>query len=162
RKDTTFSAGAVKLLQALAEQAGGLMEAALLHEQALTRERLRRDMELAAAIQAGLMAHAPIVVPGVELIGQVRPAAGVGGDFYDWRLRPDGRLALCVGDVSGKGLAAALVMGMTKVVLRGASQLLDRPAAVVERANADLYEDLSRVEQFVTAFAGTYDPGARR
>jgi phosphoserine phosphatase RsbU/P len=162
RRDTTFSAGTVKLLQALAEQAGGLMEAAVLHEQTIVRERLQREMELAAAIQAGLMAHAPLVVPGVELVAQFRPAAEVGGDFYDYRLRSDGQLALCVGDVSGKGLPAALVMSMTRAVLRGASQLLDEPAAVLERANADLYADLNRVDAFVTAFAGYYDRSAGR
>ncbi len=159
RRDTTFSAGTVKLLQALGEQAGALVEAALLHEQALVQERMRRDMELAATMQSGLMADAPPVVAGVQVVGRFRPATEVGGDFYHHRLRADGQLSFSVGDVSGKGLSAALIMGMSRNVLRGTSQLLDRPNAVVEQVNADLYDDLNRVNTFVTAFVGFYDPG---
>jgi sigma-B regulation protein RsbU (phosphoserine phosphatase) len=67
-------------------------------------------------------------------------------------------LTYSVGDVSGKGLSAALMMGMSRNLLRGTSQLLDRPDAVVEQVNADLYDDLNRVNTFVTAFVGFYDP----
>jgi sigma-B regulation protein RsbU (phosphoserine phosphatase) len=158
RRDTTLSAGTVKLLQALGEQAGALVETALLHEQALVQERLRRDMELAATIQAGLLAGAPPPVPGLQVVGRFRPAADVGGDFYHHRLRPDGQLTFSVGDVSGKGLAAALIMGMSRNILRGSSQWLHRPRSVLELVNADLYEDLNRVHTFVTAFLGYYDP----
>jgi sigma-B regulation protein RsbU (phosphoserine phosphatase) len=64
--------------------------------------------------------------------------------------------------VSGKGLSAALIMGMSRNVLRGAAQLLHRPRAVLELVNADLYDDLNRVHTFVTAFVGFYDPRRRR
>jgi sigma-B regulation protein RsbU (phosphoserine phosphatase) len=161
RRDTTFSAGTVKLLQALGEQAGALVEAALAHEQALVQERLRRDMELAAAMQSGLMADAAPRIAGAQVVGRFRPATEVGGDFYHHRLRSDGQLSFSVGDVSGKGLSAALIMGMSRNVLRGTSELLDRPQAVVKRVNADLYDDLNRVNTFVTAFVGYYDPGQR-
>jgi sigma-B regulation protein RsbU (phosphoserine phosphatase) len=160
--ETRFSAGTVKLLQALGEQAGGLLESATLHERALARERLVREMELASATQNAMLPHASLAVSGIELVGRFRPAEEVGGDFYDYRLRPDGQLAFCVGDVSGKGWPAALVMTMTLAVLRGASQLLDRPAAVVTRANSDLFGDLTQIDAFVTAFVGYYDPGAAR
>lgn len=158
RPNTALSAGTIKLLQALAEQAGALIESAVLHEQALARERLLHEMKLAAEIQAGLMEdHAP-QVPGLEIVGQFRPAADVGGDFYDFRLRADGKLAFNVGDVSGKGIGAALVMGISRTVLRGATHQLGRPAQVLDRANVDLYEDLTRVTKFVTAFTGFYLP----
>jgi sigma-B regulation protein RsbU (phosphoserine phosphatase) len=162
RRDTTFSAGTVKLLQALGEQAGALVETALLHERALIQERLRFDMELAAGIQARLMSDAPPPVSGLQLVGRFRPAAEVGGDFYHHRLRPDGQLTFSVGDVSGKGLSAALIMGLSRNVLRGTSQLLDGPGAVLDQINADLYDDLNRVATFVTAFLGYYDPRRRR
>jgi sigma-B regulation protein RsbU (phosphoserine phosphatase) len=115
-------------------------------------------MELAAALQSGLMADAPPVAAGVEVVGRFRPAAEVGGDFYHHRLRPDGQLTFSVGDVSGKGLSAALIMGMSRNVLRGTSQLLAQPREVVEQVNASLYDDLNRVHTFVTAFVGYYDP----
>jgi sigma-B regulation protein RsbU (phosphoserine phosphatase) len=161
RRVTTFSAGTVKLLQALGEQAGALLESALLHEQALVQERLRRDMELAATLQARLMADAAPPVPGLQVVGRFRPATAVGGDFYHHRVRADGQFTFSVGDVSGKGLSAALIMGMSRNVLRGTSQLLDRPSEVVERVNAELYDDLNRVNTFVTAFVGYYHPDLR-
>ncbi len=155
---TTVSAARVKLLQALGEQAGALVEAALSYERALIRERLQREMELAAEMQSGLMADAAPQVPGVQIVARFRPAREVGGDFYHHRLRPDGQLSFSVGDVSGKGMPAALIMGMSRNLLRGTSQLLGRPDAVVEQVNADLYDDLNRVNTFVTAFVGFYDP----
>jgi serine phosphatase RsbU (regulator of sigma subunit) len=158
QRDTTFSAGTVKLLQALGEQAGALLENALMHEHALAQERLRRDMELAAEIQAGLMAETPPSVAGVEVAARFRPAADVGGDFYDYQLRADGKLIVSVGDVSGKGLSAALVMGVSRTALRGTSQLLRGPAEAMHLANTFLYRDLDRVGTFVTAFIGYYDP----
>jgi sigma-B regulation protein RsbU (phosphoserine phosphatase) len=86
------------------------------------------------------------------------------GNFYDYVVARDGQLAVFVGDISGKGWPAAMVMTMTMTpaVLRAASKMADRPSAVLERANADLYPDLTHVGAFVTAFAGYYDaPSAR-
>src|SRR5215472_2201124 len=68
-----FSAGTVKLLEALAEQAGGIVETSLRHEQALVRERLEREMELAAEMQASLMVHSLPQMEGIELVGRYRP-----------------------------------------------------------------------------------------
>ena len=167
RRDTTFSAGTVKLLQAIGEHAGALVEAALLHEQALVQQRLRHDMELAATLQSGLMADTPPLVRewrwSVDSVRRrkwgVTPittssARGRTVDIQRGRRQWQG-------SVSGKGLSAALIMGMSRNVLRGTSQLLDRPSAVMEQVNAALYDDLNRVHTFVTAFVGYYDPAQR-
>jgi sigma-B regulation protein RsbU (phosphoserine phosphatase) len=161
RRGGDFSAGTVKLLEALSEQAGGIVETSLRHEQALVRERLEREMELAAGMQAGLMAHALPRMPGIDLVGRYRPAAEVGGDFYDARIRKDGQLSFAVADVSGKGLPAAMLMGISRMVLRAAGLLTRRAARVVDQSNIYLYEDLTGVGNFVTAFAGLYHPRTR-
>ena len=156
-----FSAGTVKLLKALSEQTGGIVETSLRHEQALVRERLEHEMELAARIQASLMASPLPRMSGIELVGRYRPATEVGGDFYDARVRKDGQLSFAVADVSGKGLSAAMLMGISRMVLRAAGLLTRRAARVVDQANIYLYEDLTGVGNFVTAFAGLYHPRTR-
>ncbi|MBV9175084.1 MAG: SpoIIE family protein phosphatase [Chloroflexi bacterium] len=160
RRDGDFSAGTVKLLEALAEQTGAIVETSLGHEQDLERERLEREMQLAAVMQASLMAQGMPQIPGIELVGRYRPATEVGGDFYDARLRRDGRLSFVVADVSGKGLAAAMLMGISRTVLRVAGLLVRTAAGVIDQSNLHLYEDLTGVGNFVTAFAGHYSPEA--
>jgi sigma-B regulation protein RsbU (phosphoserine phosphatase) len=162
QRDARISARTLKLLQTVAELAGGLIESAALHDRALARGRSQRETELAADIQSALMPHAAPEVPGVDLVARFRSAAEVGGDFYDYVVRRNGQLALFVGDVSGKGWPAAMVMTMTLAVLRGASQLVERPSDVLERANVELHTHLSQIDAFVTAFAGFYDGGGRR
>jgi len=161
RCDGEFSAGTVKLLEALAEQAGSIVETSLGHEQALIRERLQREMELAANLQATLMANPMPAVPGIDLHGRYRPAAEVGGDFYDARIRKDGQLSFVVADVSGKGLPAAMLMGISRTVLRTAGLLMRRAARVIDQSNIHLYDDLTGVGNFVTAFTGLYHPRTR-
>jgi sigma-B regulation protein RsbU (phosphoserine phosphatase) len=160
QRDTRLSAGTHKLLNAVAELAGALIESASLHDRALARERSQRELELAMAIQKALLPHSVPPVAGLDVVTRFRPAAEIGGDFFDYTLLRDGRFAICVGDVCGKGWPAALLMTMTLAVLRGAAQLVDGPSAVLERANAELYADLSGLDSFVTAFAAQYDAAA--
>ena len=152
----------LKLLRSVADLAGWLMESAALHDRALARGRSERESELAADIQSALMPQAAPATPGIDLVARFRSAAEVGGDFYDYVVGRDGQLVVFVGDVSGKGWPAAMVMTMTLAVLRAASQMADRPSAVLERANAELYWDLSHIGAFVTTFAGAYDASSAR
>jgi sigma-B regulation protein RsbU (phosphoserine phosphatase) len=162
QRDAQRSVGTRNLLQSVAGLAGAFMESAALHDRMLARGLSERESELAADIQSALMPHVPPAVPGIDLVARFRSAADVGGDFYDYVVRPNGQLALFLGDVSGKGWPAAMVMTMTLAVLRAASQLLERPSAVLERANAELYAELNEVGGFVTAFAGNYDAATAR
>ena len=88
----------------------------------------------------------------------------VGGDFYDWVGLGSGRVAVACGDVSGKGVAAALVMSMTRTALRSAlhSAADQSTSSVLARATRSLYDDLTRLSMFVTVFMGRYDADARR
>src|SRR5215831_11236458 len=155
-------ASTLKLLQSVADLAGWLMESAALHDRTLARGRSERESELAADIQSALMPQAAPAMPGIDLVARFRSAAEVGGDFYDYVVGRNGELVVFVGDVSGKGWPAAMVMSMTLAVLRAASQMASRPSAMLERANAELYSNLSHIGAFVTIFVGYYDaPRAR-
>lgn len=137
--------------------AGWLMESAALYDRALLRGRSERESELAADIQSALMPTAAPATRSIDLVARFRSAAEVGGDFYDYSVGRDGQLVIFVGDVSGKGWPAAMVMTMTLAVLRAASHMADRPSAMLERANTELYSELSHIAAFVTIFAGSYD-----
>ena len=138
-------------------------ETALLQDLAGWVEReLTQDVELerAAVVQRGLLPrHAPRVL-GYSLAASCTPARGVGGDFYDWFLLPDG-LQLSVADVMGKGIAAAIVAASTRAVLRSMPRDLD-PASALRNADQVLSLDLSDVDTFVTAFSARIDHASGR
>ena len=96
------------------------MAADLERNQALVveRERLRRELELSRLIQTEMLPRAPLRLGAAEIKGVSIPAREVGGDFFNYFALPDGRLALLVGDVSGKGVSAALLMANVQATLR--------------------------------------------
>ena len=113
-----FLASDRRTLSLFANQAALALENARLHLQALEKERLEREMHLAAEIQRQILPKGAPVVPGYELIGWYRPARQVGGDYYDLFRREDGRVGLVLGDVSGKGMPAALMVSTLHSALR--------------------------------------------
>jgi serine phosphatase RsbU (regulator of sigma subunit) len=121
-------------------------------------EHARREKEMAEAarIQRALMSCSTEGVAGIDLFAHCNPARIVGGDLYDIYVRHDGRLSVAEADVSGKGMAAAMVTSEVRTVLREAGRMLASPAAIVSLANARLYEDLSHVDKLVTLFVGFY------
>ncbi|MDM8531703.1 SpoIIE family protein phosphatase [Anaerolineales bacterium HSG25] len=120
------------------------------------------EMSQAVEIQRRLMPNQPPTVPTLDLSAQSRPAKQIGGDFYDFLFRPDKQLVFIEGDVTGKGLPAALIMSSTLTALWGASHYLETPQEVLERANLDLYGKLTEVRKFVTAFVGAYNSETRQ
>jgi predicted ester cyclase len=121
------------------------------------RERLEQDLRVARSIQ---QASLPKEVPHLEgwhLAPYYRSAKEVGGDFYDFHLLPEGKLGLAVGDATGKGVPAALVMSTTCGMLRLASQGLSSPGETLERVNEALYPTIPP-NMFVTCFYAILDP----
>ncbi len=106
-----------------------------------------------------LPARAPEVF-GAEIDLIYRPASVVSGDFYDFVPLDDGKIALIVGDVSGHGIEAGIVMGMAKKVLAIRLQDFQDPIEALVRTNEDVDRELGRVS-FVTAFVAIFDPAAR-
>jgi len=153
-----FTAGNQKLVGALAEEAGSIIERAQLQQQMVTQERMQRELEIAASIQMSLLPTALPQIEGLDIAASCRPANEVGGDFFDFVRNEDGLLGVTLGDVASKGVPAALFMVVSRTLLRTAASLYVSPSRVLEHVNQEIYEDLSNVGLFVTAFFAYYDP----
>ncbi len=161
-KPTPFTAGDQKLLVALADEAGAIVERAHLQAQLLAQERLRRELEIAAEIQTGLLPTVLPTIPGLDVAARCRPANEVGGDFYDFLSHPASPLGIVLGDVTSKGVPAALFVTVAHTILHSAFPGSPTPQALLERLNADMYDELTRASMFVTLFIAYYDPKERR
>jgi len=133
-----------------------------LTETTAAKERLEGELALARQIQESIL---PRVYPPfaghdeVDLVGRTIPARQVGGDFYDYFLPAPGRMGLVIGDVSGKGIPAALFMTVARTLIKtAASHHLD-PAKVLEEANRQLLPD-NDLCMFVTVIYGVYEPAS--
>ena len=154
-----------QLLDDLAAQAApALRVAQLVREQeaeAATRERIEQELKVARLIQQNFLPKELPELPGWQVAAYYQPAREVGGDFYDFFALPDGRVGVVVGDVTDKGVPAALVMAATRSVLRAAAQRLDRPGEVLEQVNELLCPDMPE-KMFVTCLYGVLDPATGR
>ena len=159
-----FTSPEIKLAHALAEQTGSQIENVLLYEETLAQARLETEMALARTVQMRLLPHRAPVVSGLALCARAMPALQVGGDFYDFIAGPaqgPHLMTFAVGDVSGKGLSAALIMAMARSVLRSNASGGVSPARVLDGANTELYDDMTEVAMFATMFIGQYDADRR-
>jgi serine phosphatase RsbU (regulator of sigma subunit) len=156
-----YSSDDRKLLDNLAAQAApALRVGQLVREQeaeAVTRQRFEQELEVARLIQQNFLPKELPELPGWQVAAYYRPAREVGGDFYDVIPLSDGRVAFVVGDVTDKGVPAALVMSATRSVLRASAQRLIEPGVVLERVNEHLCPDMPE-KMFVTCLYGVLDP----
>ena len=161
RSEQEYSSDDRKLLDNLAAQAApALRVGQLVREQeaeAATRQRFQQELEVARLIQQNFLPKELPDLPGWQVAAYYRPAREVGGDFYDVIPLPDDRVAFVVGDVTDKGVPAALVMSATRSVLRASAQRLIDPGAVLERVNEHLCPDMPE-KMFVTCLYGVLDP----
>jgi serine phosphatase RsbU (regulator of sigma subunit)/anti-sigma regulatory factor (Ser/Thr protein kinase) len=158
-----YSSDDRRLLDKLAAQAApALRVAQLVREQqaeAATRQRFEQELEVARLIQQNFLPRELPDLPGWQIAAYYRPAREVGGDFYDVIPLPDGRVGFVVGDVTDKGVPAALVMSATRSVLRASAQRLIEPGVVLERVNEHLCPDMP-AKMFVTCLYGVLDPSS--
>jgi len=156
-----YSSDDRKLLDNLAAQAApALRVGQLVREQeaeAVTRQRFEQELEVARLIQQNFLPKELPDLPGWRVSAYYRPAREVGGDFYDVIPLPDGRVGFVVGDVTDKGVPAALVMSATRSVLRASAQRIIEPGAVLERVNEHLVPDMPE-KMFVTCLYGVLEP----
>ena len=159
-----YSSDDRKLLDNLAAQAApALRVGQLVREQeaeAATRERFEQELEVARLIQQHFLPRELPDLPGWEIAAYYRPAREVGGDFYDVIPLADGRVAFVVGDVTDKGVPAALVMSATRSILRASVQRLIEPGDVLERVNDHLCPDMPE-KMFVTCLYARARPAHR-
>src|SRR3954447_8395159 len=158
-----YSSDDRKLLDNLAAQAApALRVGQLVREQeaeAVTRQRFEQELEVARLIQQNFLPKELPDLPGWRVSAYYRPAREVGGDFYDVIPLPDGRVGFVVGDVTDKGVPAALVMSATRSVLRASAQRIIEPGAVLARVNEHLVPDMPE-KMFVTCLYGVLDPSS--
>ncbi len=161
-----YSPNDLRLLRSVASQAGLALENASLTEaiakEAAQKERLNRELEIAREVQERLFPQELPSIEGIDYYGACRPALGVGGDYYDFLELSQGRLGLAIGDVSGKGIGAALMMASLQASLRG--QTLhsgDDLATLMYQINRLVYE-ASTTNRYATFFYGQYDPAAKK
>lgn len=153
----SFTAGDSKLLVALAQQVAAIIKNYLTHEKVVREERMSRELEIAAEIQESLLpVHLP-QVGGVSLAVSSLPASEVGGDFYDFVTRDDRYLTIVIGDVSGKGIPAAMLTSMARIMLRVEAMRGEPPHKIIQQANNVLHQDLSQIDSFVTVFVAIID-----
>ncbi len=174
-----FASPQLKLASAIAEHAGVQVENALLHRERIAQARFETEMQLARRVQTNLLPRELPALPGLDVYARMRPASHVGGDFFDFVASSADRTVFLVSDVSGKGMSAALVMTMTRTILRSIVRGATRgdagrigrasrsprqspAAALLAQVNDELYEDLTELSMFATAFVAEYDHLSRR
>ena len=156
-----YSSDDRKLLDNLAAQAAPALRVGQLVRQqqaeAATRQRFEQELEVAKLIQQNFLPKQLPELSGWQVAAYYRPAREVGGDFYDVIPLPEGKVGFVVGDVTDKGVPAALVMAATRSVLRASAQRLVNPGETLERVNEHLCPDMPE-KMFVTCLYGVLDP----
>jgi sigma-B regulation protein RsbU (phosphoserine phosphatase) len=157
KDDGAFTTEDENFITALSTHASLAIENARLYEEERTLVTMREEVRLAAKIQMDLLPKSAPVVKGYDLAGTSIPALVVGGDYFDFIRLEGGRMGVCLGDVSGKGLPAALLMANVQATLRGQTLLDGDVASCIRRSNRLLFES-TPPEKFVTLVYGALDP----
>ncbi len=166
RSEEPYSSSDLRLLQSVAGQVALALEnsllAAAIAAEAARREGLSRELEIAREVQVRLFPQKLPQIAGLEYAGICRPAQGVSGDYYDFLALPDGDLGIAVGDVSGKGVPAALLMASLQASLRGlAINGTADLGGLMSNLNRLIYE-ATPSNRFATFFYAQYEAPARR
>jgi serine phosphatase RsbU (regulator of sigma subunit)/pSer/pThr/pTyr-binding forkhead associated (FHA) protein len=152
KRVATFSTLDRKILDALGAQAGSILEKARLIEQERERQRLEQELSIAREIQQALVPQGLHDYPHFSITGMHRPCYEVGGDYFDVCPLSDGRIAVLIADVAGKGLGAALLTTMLQGALSGMTLGVD-PVKVFDHLNRFLC-DRAAVGRYATMFFG--------
>ncbi|MCK4546375.1 MAG: SpoIIE family protein phosphatase [Candidatus Eisenbacteria sp.] len=156
-EDGGFAEEDQRLLAIIATQSGQVVENARLYEEEQALFRMKEELRLASGIQHRLLPKTSPQVSGYDIAGVSIPTEAVGGDYFDFMLLDGGRLAFCLGDVSGKGLPAALLMSNLQATVRGQAPLAHCPKECIERANRLLFGS-TEPDRFASLFYGILNP----
>jgi sigma-B regulation protein RsbU (phosphoserine phosphatase) len=156
KSEAGFTTGDQRLLGIIAAQSAHVIENARLYHEEQSLIRLQEEMRLAYEIQVDLLPKEQPVLPGYQIAGKSIPSKEVGGDYFDFIHSGDNRLAFCLGDISGKGIPAALLMANLQATLRGQTLLGNNSKSCVSFANEMLYQN-SAPNKFATLFYGIID-----
>ena len=155
--ENTFTEEHLNILTTLASVASIRVENATLMEERIERERMERELELATEIQQRFQPSAPPIIEGYELQGISFACYEIGGDYYDFIPRHDGRMLVALGDVSGKGTAAALLMSSLHAAIHAQTMARSDLSQMVTSVNEYLSYNTPN-NRFITFFVGELDP----
>jgi sigma-B regulation protein RsbU (phosphoserine phosphatase) len=165
QSEEPFSRTDIRLLDSVAAQTGLALEngrlTAAITEEVAAREKQKRELEIAHEVQERLFPQEYPPIPGLDYAGACRPALDVGGDYYDFIALSKRELGIAIGDVSGKGIPAALLMATLRAFLRG--QTMQRQSdltAVMANLNKLVFES-STSNRYATFFYGEFDAATR-
>ncbi|MEK6565748.1 MAG: GAF domain-containing SpoIIE family protein phosphatase [Bacteroidota bacterium] len=151
-----FNVDDQRLLTIIAGQSSQVIENARLYEEERQFIKMQEEVHLASRIQLDLLPKEMPKLDSYDIVGKTIPAQTVGGDYFDFIRTTDNRLALCLGDVTGKGLPASLLMANLQATLRGQTLVAGHPRECLSRSNILLYQSTSP-EKFATLFFGILD-----
>jgi len=154
-----FSSDDLKLLSVVANFAAVALEKATVHLMLVDREKQQREIELAKQVQLGFLPKNFPIVPGYDFMAFYNAAQTIGGDYYDFIVMPDGRVAVLLGDVAGKGVPAALLMAKLSAEAKFCILTQPTPAKAISLLNNNLVNG-GIGDRFVTLIALVLDPTA--
>jgi phosphoserine phosphatase RsbU/P len=146
---TPFSPSDFVIFQSIVEQSAFALYNAVVYSEASEKRRIDRDLDVAHDIQRILLPNAAPEIAGFEIAGLNIPASHVSGDYYDYIKLGEDRIGIAIADVSGKGIAASLIMGMCRSVLRLVAGSSQSAEAVLHEVNRQLYPDI-REDMFIS------------
>ena len=149
RRHEEFTPADQRLMVAVANQIGAALETNRLIRESMARERVSREMELAHNLQMKLLPPVP-TIPGVEAAARVLPTESVGGDFYQVLQLSGGRIGVMIGDVSGHGFPAALIMALVMSAAAIYAEEGAGPATVLEHLDRAIGDELESTEMFLS------------
>ena len=162
RSGQPFSAGDQKLISAIATQIGTAIENARLVRESLSQQRMRQEMQHAHDLQMRLLPNVESVAPNAKVAARVVPAESVGGDLYNlFRLGP-GKTGVMIGDVSGHGYQAALIMALTMSASAIHAQTTADPGEALGALLASMKDELETTEMYISLFYAVVDRNAGR
>ena len=161
-----FTANDLRLLKSVASQTGLALENSRLTEtiarEAAQKERINRELEIAREVQERLFPQELPEIEGLDYYGACRSALDVGGDYYDFLELKGGKFGIAIGDISGKGIGASLMMASLQASLRGQTlHFKDDLAGLLSQMNGLLYE-ASTSNRYATFFYSQYEPATRK
>jgi sigma-B regulation protein RsbU (phosphoserine phosphatase) len=159
RTEGGFTDADARLVGIIAAQSAHVIENARLYAEETALKLMQEEMKLAYKIQMDLLPKEPPHIAGYDIAGVSIPAKAVGGDYFDFMQLNDRLLAFCLGDVSGKGMPAALLMANLQATLRGQIMINSSPKECLQRTNALIYKSTD-ADKFATLFYGALDNGA--
>jgi sigma-B regulation protein RsbU (phosphoserine phosphatase) len=154
-----FTNDEIELVQSIASQAAAVIENAKLYEESIEKQRIERELALAAEIQAELLPTTSPDLDNVDIKAKIVPCTQLSGDLYDFIDLGDHCMGLAIADVSGKGAPGAILMATTRVIVRTQAEGELTAEQIMSNVNKALCED-TRPTEFVTMFYGVLDTDA--